>query len=362
MNEASERKRVRPVILSGGSGTRLWPLSRLGRPKQLIALVEGEETMLQQAARRVSDAASFAPPLIVASQDHAEAIEQQLAAIGIDGATLAVEAAPRNTAAAIGLAALLSSPDALLLVMPSDHAIGDPHAFRAAIAAALPFAEDGWLVTFGVTPDRPETGYGYIQAGEEIGARVRRAAAFAEKPDAATAAAYLAAGDRLWNAGIFLMRADSCTAALGAFAPDLLRVLEAAVAGQTQQGARLHPEPAAFAAAPSLSFDKAVMERADRVAVVPVDMGWSDIGSWEAVHALGPWDEAGNARHGDVVAPGSQGCLIRSDGPTVVALGVSDLVIVATERAVLVVPRGETQRVKEAIDALEARRKAPPTA
>ena len=346
---------IRPVILSGGTGTRLWPLSRLDRPKQLVALGPDGETMLQHALRRVADRGVFAPPIVVAGGDHSGAIMSQAAAAGA-APTLIVEPQPRNTAAAIALAALEAEPDETLLVMPSDHAIADGDAFRAAVAAARPLAQQGWLVTFGVRPDRAETGYGYIREGEALAPGVHRAASFAEKPDAATAAAWLAAGGYHWNAGIFLMRAGTCIDALERYAPQLIGAVRAAAAAARREGGRVYPEAEAFAAAEAVSFDKAVMEKAEQVAVAPVEMGWSDIGSWEAVHALGPQDGAGNALHGDVVAPGSKGCLIRSDGPTVVALGVEDLIVVATERAVLVVKRGEGQRVKEAIDALEARR------
>jgi mannose-1-phosphate guanylyltransferase/mannose-1-phosphate guanylyltransferase/mannose-6-phosphate isomerase len=348
--------RITPVILSGGTGTRLWPLSRLGRPKQLLSLQPGEETLLQQAIRRVSEAGLFVAPTIVAGADDADEIEVQCRAVGATP-SLIVEPAPRGTAAAIALAALQAKPDDLLLVLPSDHAVADKIAFKAAVEAAAPLAEAGWLVTFGVPPDRPETGYGYVRAGESLAEGVSRAAHFAEKPDRATAEAYLAAGNYYWNAGMFLLRAGSCVEALERFAPAVVAAARASLSSAQREAQRLLPDAGAFGAAPSLSFDKAVLERSDRVAVAPVEMGWSDIGSWEAVHALGPFDAAGNVLHGDVVAPGSEGCLIRSDGPVVVALGVSGLVIVATERAVLVVPKGDSQRVKEAIDALEARRK-----
>lgn len=349
--------RIIPVILSGGTGTRLWPLSRLGRPKQLLSLQPGEATLLQQAIQRVSDAGLFAAPIVVAGADDADEIETQCAAIGAMPSPLIVEPCPRGTAAAIALAALKSDPGDLLLVLPSDHAVADEAAFRGAVEAAAPLAEAGWLVTFGVPPDRPETGYGYVRAGEKLANGVCRAAHFAEKPDRMTAELYLAAGGYYWNAGMFLLRAGACLEALQSHAPDLVHAVRDAVMREHREGPRLLPNAESFAAAPSLSFDKAVLERSDRVAVAPVEMGWSDIGSWEAVHALGPSDAAGNVLHGDVVAPGSEGCLIRSDGPVVVALGVSDLVIVATERAVLVVPKGDSQRVKEAIEALEARRK-----
>lgn len=323
--------RIRPVILSGGAGTRLWPLSRVDRLKPFVALT-GVESLLRQTAAR---AALWGEPIVVAGLDQSGAIEAEL-----PSARLIVEPCPRGTAPAVALAALATEPGDLLLVMPSDHYIADESAFQTAVEIASALAEQGWLVTFGIAPDRPETGYGYIKRGEALAGGAYRAAAFAEKPDRATAEAWLAEGGWSWNAGIFLLAREALVEALRRYAP---AVLEAA------QGD--------FAAAPAVSIDKAVMEKAERVAVVPVDMGWSDIGSWEALHALGPLDAEGNLLTGDVVAPGSRDCLVRSDGPVVVALGVEDLVIVATERAVLVVPRGETQRVKEAIDALEARRK-----
>jgi mannose-1-phosphate guanylyltransferase/mannose-1-phosphate guanylyltransferase/mannose-6-phosphate isomerase len=321
---------IRPVILSGGAGTRLWPLSRAGRPKQFLALA-GEESLLKATARR---AAFWGAPIVVAAREQALAVRAE-----IPDARLVLEPCARGTAAALALAALAAGPDELLLVMPSDHRIDDESAFRAAVATAQPLASAGWLVTFGIAPDRAETGYGYIKRGEELAAGAFRAIRFAEKPDRATAQGWLAEGGWDWNAGIFLFAREALLEALGLHAPEIL----AAVQGD-------------FESAPSESIDTAVMEKAARVAVVPAAMGWSDIGSWEAVHALGPLDGDGNLLTGDVVAPDSRNCLVRSDGPVVVALGVEDLVIVATERAVLVVPRGETQRVREAIEALEARR------
>jgi mannose-1-phosphate guanylyltransferase/mannose-1-phosphate guanylyltransferase/mannose-6-phosphate isomerase len=242
--------------------------------------------------------------------------------------------------------------------MPSDHVVGDQGAFHAAVEAGRPLAEEGWLVAFGAAPDRPETGYGYILEGEAMGAGFR-AAAFVEKPPRELAERYLADGGYLWNCGIFLLRAGAFLAELEAHAPAIAAAARAAVAEQRVEGGTVRPAAEPFAAAPSAAVDRAVLEKSARVAVVPADMGWSDIGSWEALWALGPQDGAGNVLTGDVVAPSSTGCLLRSDGPTLVALDVHDLVIVATERAVLVVPRGESQRVKEAIDALQARRQKP---
>lgn len=321
---------IRPVILSGGAGTRLWPLSRAGRPKQFLALA-GKESLLKATATR---AAAWGPPIVVAAREQALAVRAE-----VPDARLVLEPCARGTAAAVALAALAAGTGELLLVMPSDHHIEDEAAFRAAVAVATPLAAEGWLVTFGIEPDRAETGFGYIRRGEALVPGAFRAARFAEKPDRPTAQAWLAEGGWDWNAGIFLFAREALLDALRQHAPAIL----AAVEGE-------------FESSPSASIDTAVMEKADRVAVVPAAMGWSDIGSWEALHTLGPVDGDGNLLTGDVVAPDSRNCLVRSDGPVVVALGVEDLVIVATERAVLVVPRGETQRVREAIDALEARR------
>jgi mannose-1-phosphate guanylyltransferase/mannose-1-phosphate guanylyltransferase/mannose-6-phosphate isomerase len=349
-------KRIVPVILSGGSGTRLWPLSRLGRPKQLIALT-GERSLIQETTLRVADPALFAAPVVVTSADHADEIEAQLREIGRAPAQLILEPAPRNTAPAIALAALCAEAGDLLLVLPSDHVVRQPDAFRAAVQAALPLAVDGMMVTFGIAPDRPETGYGYIARGGEVGLGLFRAARFVEKPDLATAHAYLESGDYLWNAGIFLMRAETYLDALEAHAPDILSAARSAIVAQREEGNRVWPDARGFARAPSRSIDHAVMEHAERVAVVPVEMGWSDVGSWEALHAIGDKDAAGNVLTGDVVAIDSRDSLIRSDGPVIVTLGVQDLIVVATERAVLIAPRGESQRVREAIEALQRRGK-----
>jgi mannose-1-phosphate guanylyltransferase len=349
--------RIIPVILSGGTGVRLWPLSRLGRPKQLVSLTGGA-SLLRRTADRAADEARFEAPIIVAGEEDAEAAEAQLEG-GRAPSLLILEPCPRGTAAAVALATLNADEDDLLLILPSDHAIANEAAFLAAVEAAAPLAADNWLVTFGIRPDRPETGYGYIRRGPQLTADVYETAAFVEKPPREAAEAFLADGGYDWNAGIFLFRAGAMIEALAAHAPEVLAAAQAALATASRGGSRLRPDQHAFAAAPAVSIDRAVMEKADRVAVAPVDMGWSDVGSWDAVHALGPADADGNVLAGDVVAPDSRNCLVRSDGPVVVALGVEDLIVVATERAVLVVRRGESQRVGEALDALEARRQKP---
>jgi mannose-1-phosphate guanylyltransferase/mannose-1-phosphate guanylyltransferase/mannose-6-phosphate isomerase len=345
---------ITPVILAGGSGIRLWPLSRVDRPKQLVAL-HGGGTLLQQTAKRVSDPDCFTPPVVVASAAQAAAVEEQLEAAGTPPRLLILEPEPRGTAAAVALAAI-ASPEALLLVLPSDHVVGDEAAFRRAVAAARDPAEAGKLVCLGAEPDRAETGYGWIRRGEPLGDGAWAAASFREKPDRPAAEAMLAEGGWLWNAGIFLFRAGTLLAALEALAPDLLAGARRAMESASIEGETLRPDAAAFAAIPAASLDRAVMERSSDVAVVPAAMGWSDLGSWAAIHAFGPADSAGNVLAGDVVAPGSRNCLVRSEGPTVVALGVENLAIVATDRAVLVVPLDQTQRLQEALDALEARR------
>ena len=341
-----------PIILSGGSGTRLWPLSRTGRPKQLLSLTAAE-TMLQLTAQRVPAGAGFGAPIIVANARHADMIEAQLAEAGVADARLILEPVARNTAPAIALAALALDREAPMLVMPSDHVIADPAAFRAAIAAALPLVEQGWLATFGITPDAPETGYGYIKRGAALADGVFRVERFVEKPDRATAEAYLAKGGYSWNGGIFLFTAGAFLDALAAHAPAMLDAAGAAMTAARHDGARIFPDDHAFAASPAQAVDYAVMEKADRVAVVPVEMGWSDVGSWDALHAILDGDEADNVHHGEVVAIDTKGCLIRSDGPLVAAVGVEDLIIIATPDAVLILPRGSSQEVRRAVERLK---------
>jgi mannose-1-phosphate guanylyltransferase/mannose-1-phosphate guanylyltransferase/mannose-6-phosphate isomerase len=343
---------ITPVILSGGSGTRLWPLSRTGRPKQLLSLTH-EQTMLQLTAGRTMDAARFAAPVVVANAQHADLIVGQLADVGVKGATLILEPIGRNTAPAIALAALALPADAVMLVMPSDHVIDDVPAFHRAVDAALPLVRDGWLATFGITPTAPETGYGYIRRGEEIGPGVARVERFVEKPDRATAQAYLAEGSYSWNGGIFLFGAGAFLQALERYAPEILHAVRQSMDGARREGDRLFPDAHDFAAAPSQAVDYAVMERADKVAVVPVEMGWSDVGSWDALHAISPLDAGGNLYQGEVVAIDTKSCLIRSEGVLVAAVGVSDLILIATPDAVLLMPRGSSQEVKRAVQQLQ---------
>ncbi len=340
----AQTPRLWPVILSGGAGTRLWPLSRSQSPKQLLALA-GPETMIVTTAARTADRLRFHPPIVVTGAAHAAMVREQLGA----GPTLIVEPAARNTAPAIALATLaVAAQDrqALLLVMPSDHVVTDPAALLAAVERALPAAKDGWLVTFGIHAAAPETGYGYIRAGEAILPGVAAVAEFIEKPPLAQAQAYVAAGNYSWNAGIFLFSAAAMQAALAEHAPEILRCAAAALAAASHGDGRIDPDAAAFAAAPSDSIDYAIFEKAGRVAVCPVDPGWSDIGSWDALHALGPADAQGNVVTGRIEAIDSENCLLRAEGVLLATVGVRDLDIVATPDAVLVTARGRSQEVR----------------
>ncbi len=340
-----------PVILSGGSGTRLWPMSRPEMPKQLLALT-AEETMLQLTAKRAHGEA-FAAPIVVANARHADHIDEQLAAAGAAPQAVILEPVARNTAPAIALAALAAKGEDALLVMPSDHVIADVPAFHAAIEAAMPLVAEGWLVTFGITPDAPETGYGWIRIGEALAPGVHRVARFVEKPVRERAEEMLAAGDHAWNGGIFLFRADIFLGALAAHAPGMLTATQEAMTKARREGVRIHPDAEAFGASPADSIDYAVMERAERVAVVPVAMGWSDVGSWDALHAISELDSEGNAHRGEVLAIDTRNCLVRSDGIRVAAVGVSDLIVVASGNDVLILPRGHSQDVKKLIEAMK---------
>lgn len=337
--------KIVPVILSGGGGTRLWPLSTAEKPKQFLALT-GSETMFQQTLRRVADNAQFEAPLIVANGRHADIVQEQMADIGMAPGRIILEPCARNTAPAIALAALAVAADDLLLVMPSDQVIQDVPAFHAAIAKATASVADGWLATFGIAATAPETGYGYIQCGDIIADGVQRVQRFVEKPDAARAAEMVAAGDYSWNGGIFLFRAGDFLEALRRFEPEMLEAATSAMDKATHDGSLVRPDEASFAACPSNSIDYAVMERAEKVAVAPVAMGWSDVGSWDALYDLGA-----EATGVPPIAIDTDGCLIRSDGIRIHTVGVSDLIIVAAGNDILILPRGESQNVRKIVEA-----------
>lgn len=341
---------ITPVILSGGGGTRLWPMSTPETPKQFLALTAAE-TMFQLTARRVADRSRFGAPIVVANAAHAQLVEAQLAAIGITDAVLLLEPIARNTAPAIALAALaLADPQSPMLVMPSDHVIADTVAFDTATTALLPLVQNGWLATYGITPTGPETGYGYIQIDTEQATGVHAVASFIEKPDAECAAAMIASGDHVWNGGIFLFRGDVYLDALAVYAPEMLTAAKAAMDMAKQSDNRIHPDEAAFAASPSDSIDYAVMEKASkrgRVAVAPVSMGWSDVGSWDSLHEIGAKDSAGNTTVGTVRMSEASGNLISADGIRVSIHDVHDLIVVATGNEVMIMPRGSSQKVRD---------------
>ncbi|MBA3667433.1 MAG: NTP transferase domain-containing protein [Sphingomonas sp.] len=332
---------IRPVILAGGAGTRLWPLSTAARPKHLLPLL-GTQSLFEETLTRFGD--GFAPPMIVANQ----AQEADLRALAPDGAQLLLEPMKRDSAAAIALAAVVADEGELLLICPSDHHIAEPDGFRAAIERARPEAEAGRIVTFGIEPDHPSTGFGYIAAG--AGEGVRPVVRFVEKPPVERAEAMLAEGGHYWNAGIFLASAGTWRDELQAFAPEILKSAREAAEQAVADGPVLRIDAEAFARSPSQSIDYAVMEHSERVSVVPVSMGWSDIGSWQALVDASIGDADGNALHDGVLALDCRGNLVRSNGPKVALIGVEGLVVVATHDAVLVMRPDQAQRVREASD------------
>lgn len=353
---ASDLMNIVPVILSGGSGTRLWPVSKPEHPKQLLPLT-ADLTMLQLTAVRIEgfDAAPTGRPIIVANAAHVDTIDEQLQQIGVANYHVILEPIGRNTAPAIALAALEAQADDALLVMPSDHVIADLPAFHAAIARALPLVGKGALVTFGITPDGPETGYGYIQMGQACGDMVHDVVRFVEKPDVANAQRMLAEGNHVWNAGIFLFRADAYLAAMERHQPDMLAAVRASMSDAKRDGAHVFPDAKAFHACPSDSIDYAIMEREAHVACVPVAMGWSDVGSWDSLHAISARDADDNAVRGDALMLGAHNCLVHSDGPRVTLVDVDDLIVVVSGGDVMILKRGESQKVRKVTDALKSR-------
>jgi len=354
----SDGQLIRPVLLSGGSGTRLWPLSRAMAPKQLMKLLSGH-SLLQETALRVADRSLFDTAFCLCNEEHRFAVAEQLTEIGAFANPLLLEPEGRNTAPAAAVAALAAAErdaEALVLLLPSDHAIADVAAFHAALRTGMTAARAGRIVTFGIRPDAPETGYGYIAMGDELADApgAHAVARFIEKPDAARAAQLIAAGDNVWNGGIFLFRADVMLAEFERLEPDLLEACRAALAATSADGDFRRLDAQAFAGARKVSIDYAIMEHTALAAVVPVAMGWSDVGSFSALAAVRPADASGNVVIGDVVTEGATGSYVHSTGPLVAALGVHDLVIVATGDAVLVVPKDRAQDVGRLVERLKA--------
>ncbi|MEI7712341.1 MAG: mannose-1-phosphate guanylyltransferase/mannose-6-phosphate isomerase [Rhodospirillales bacterium] len=350
------QSRIVPVILSGGSGTRLWPVSRESFPKQLWPLVS-ERTMIQETALRAKGAA-FAPPIVVCNQEHRFLIAEQLRASGIDGVRIVLEPVGRNSAPAIAAAALLvaeEDPDTVLWMMAADAAIGDVPALLTALDLAVAAARRGRIVTFGMRPTAPETGYGYIEQGEELpdAPGVHAVVRFLEKPDSATAAAFVAGGKHLWNSGMFVFTARTLMEELNTHAPDVLPAVGRSVAGRTADLDFIRLGVDAFAACPSISLDYAVAERTDRAAVIPAAIGWSDVGSWSALWELGAKDAAGNVTLGDVFLEGAEDCYVRAEGKLAAVVGLKDTVLVVTDDAVLAMHRDKAQDVKKIVDRLK---------
>jgi len=349
--------RIHPVILSGGSGTRLWPLSRALYPKQLLPLLS-ERSLLQEAALRVAEAARFAPPLVVANDEHRFIVAEHLRLAGVRPETIVLEPMGRNTAPAVCIAALLllaHHRDALMLVLPSDHAIAQVPPFLAAIDRAADAARHSHLVTFGIAADRPETGYGYIRRGAPIAGceGAFEVAAFIEKPDRARAQAYIAGDDYFWNSGIFLFPAALFVAELEQRHPATVAACRQALERARRDLDFLRLDSTSFAAAESTSIDYGLMEHTERAAVIPVEMGWSDVGTWDALWQVSAKDDAGNVSQGDVLAEDARNCYLRAEHGLVTALGVEDLVVVATADAVMVARRDRTQDVKRIVARLD---------
>ena len=332
---------IHPVVLCGGSGTRLWPRSRKVKPKPFLPLI-GERTMFEATLDRCADPALFAPPIVVTGKDHLIHVEEQLTVA--PGAAIVVEPEAKNTAAAIALAAHLLPPAAVMLVCPSDHHIADVAAFRASAAAAAKLAAQDWLVSFGIVPTGPETGYGYIRQGEALngGCRVER---FVEKPDLDRARQFLAEGGYSWNGGIFAFRAGHFLDELARHRPKLAEAAERAVRDGRRDGTRFHPDPAAFAEIEGESVDYAVMEETDRAAMVPASMGWSDIGSWAALREATDADADGNSVRGRAELVDCTGVFVDSDGPRVSVIGLADVAIVVDGDEVLVTTMDGAQKV-----------------
>lgn len=365
---------VQPVIMAGGSGTRLWPLSRAGYPKQFLALSgdpKNELSLFQQAAQRLQglagDGISVAAPSIVGNEDHRFLVLDQLRSIKLEPSAVLLEPVGRNTAPAVTLAALAAldaDNDPVLVVNSSDQTVADTAAFTAALRQAVQEAASGAIVILGITPDRPETGYGYIQAAAGGGA-APKVAKFVEKPDAATAARYLAEGDYFWNAGMFVLKASVWMAALERFRPDIAAATRAAWAARATDSKFVRPGAAEFAAVPSESVDYAVMEQCPGhgvdIRMVPLNAGWNDLGAWDAVWQVAPKDAQGNASVGDAIVKDSNNTLVHAHSRLVSLVGLDDVVVVETADAVLVASRARSQDVKLIVNHLGAEQRGEQT-
>lgn len=353
---------IHPVILSGGSGTRLWPLSRASYPKQLLQLAS-ERTMLQETVARGLSDMGFAPPVLVCNEEHRFLVDDQLQQIGIKPQAILLEPLARNTGPAIAAAALwllARDPDALMLVQPSDHVIASLPEFHAAVMRGLAAAQSGRLVTFGIKPSRADTGYGYIQSADPIDGTdgVFSVDRFVEKPDSATAQRFVNSGAFFWNSGIFLLSARAYLGELSRINPAMLNACERAVRNGQEDLPFFRLSSDSFGEAPDLSIDHAVMEHTNRAAVVPVDMAWSDVGSWRALRDVGALDGNGNILHGDVLADRVSNSYIRSEGRLIAAVGLDNVVVVATDDAVLVADANSTTEISRIVAQLRSQNRS----
>ena len=347
-----------PVLLSGGVGSRLWPVSRESHPKQFLALA-GELTMLQETLRRTSGLESAAP-IVVCNEEHRFMVAEQLRQMDLQPSALILEPQGRNTAPALALAALQAitiDPESILLVLPADHLITDIEAFIAAVEKSLPLAGEGRLMTFGVVPTAPETGYGYIKCGPGLADDLYELERFVEKPDVAVAQDYMESGGYLWNSGMFLLRAQTYLDELGKRAPDILACCEQAMRGATVDMYFVRPDAQLFERCPSDSIDYAVMEKTDAGAVVSLNCGWSDVGAWSALWEVAERDADGNVFRGDVIMDNCRGSYFRSESRLVAATGVENLVVVETADAILIADRDKVQDVKRIVTALKQERR-----
>ncbi|HBN90762.1 mannose-1-phosphate guanylyltransferase/mannose-6-phosphate isomerase [Rheinheimera aquimaris] len=342
-----------PVIMAGGSGTRLWPLSRGNFPKQFLPLT-GRHTMLQQTLLRLSGL-QHSTPLLICNEDHRFIAAEQIRQLGNGKADILLEPAGRNTAPAIALAALRAKQqghaEAVLLVLAADHVINNTPAFQQAVEQALPLAQGGQLVTFGIVPSSAETGYGYIKRGEKSG-NAYRVDSFIEKPDLSTAEFYLQSGEYYWNSGMFMFRADIYLQQLQKFRPDIYAACEAAMTEQVADLEFVRVNKTAFEACPSDSIDYAVMEKTEHAVAVPLDAGWNDVGGFAALWQVSAKDSDGNVLCGDVLALDSENSYVRSDDKLVAAIGVKDLVVISTKDAVMVAHKDQAQQVKQIVNQL----------
>jgi mannose-1-phosphate guanylyltransferase/mannose-6-phosphate isomerase len=353
-------RRITPVILSGGIGARLWPASRRLQPKQLLPLVD-DRSMLRATIDRVASLGSVTPPIIVTSGLHADAIEHELASASQSEATLILEPMGRNTAPAIAVAALEAltmGGEPLLLVLPSDHTIADEKAFADAVLSAAEAAASRHLVTFGITPERPETGYGYIKLGPSITGNVMRVDEFREKPDAITAATYVESGEYLWNSGMFLLQASTYLEELETHDPTMADLARKAWKHAEREGQRVQLNAEAFSKIDGSSIDYAVMERTALAAVVPTDPGWNDVGSWASLWDIAGHDAEGNVVSGDVLAVDVHDSFVRGGDRLIAVVGLEDIVVVDTPDAVLVTSRERAQDVKQIVDLLASENRA----